>query len=176
MKATKFFVLAAMLLAGSAFTAINATSWQVKEDSYSVKFDTKGASGIMKGFKGTINFDANNLPQSNFDVSVDVNTINTGNGMKNRHAKGEDFFNAEKYPYIQFTSSKMEKTATGFIATGKLKIKETVKDVSIPFTFAGAGNEGTFKGNFEINRTDFKLERRGVGETVAIELVIPVKK
>jgi polyisoprenoid-binding protein YceI len=176
MKGIKFLLVAAVILVSSAFTVINAVSWQVNDDSYAVKFDTKGASGIIKGLKGTIIFDKANLAQSGFDVTVDVNTLSTGNGMKNHHAKGEDFFNAEKYPLIHFVSSKIEKSAAGYQVTGKLTIKETTKDISIPFTFEGTGNDGTFTGNFDINRTDYGLIRNGVGEVVKIELVIPVKK
>jgi polyisoprenoid-binding protein YceI len=176
MKGIKFLLAAVVILFSSAFTVINAVSWQVKDDSYAVKFDTKGASGIIKGLTGTINFDETKLPQSGFDVTIDVNTLSTGNGMKNHHAKSESFFNAEKYPLIHFVSSKIEKTAAGYQVTGKLTIKATTKDVAIPFTFEGSGNEGTFKGNFEINRTDYDLVRNGVGEVVKIELVIPVKK
>jgi polyisoprenoid-binding protein YceI len=176
MKGIKFLLAAAVILVGSAFTVMNAVSWQVNDDSYAVKFDTKGASGIIKGLKGAINFDEANLPGSGFDVTIDVNTLSTGNGMKNHHAKSESFFDAGKYPLIHFVSSKIEKTTDGYLATGKLTIKETTKNVTIPFTFEGSGNEGTFKGNFEINRTDYDLIRNGVGETVKIELVIPVKK
>ena len=70
--------------------------------------------------------------------------------------KAKAFFDAEKYPLIHFVSYKIEKTTTGYVATGKLTIKETTKDVAIPFTFEGSSNEGTFKGNFEINRTDLR--------------------
>lgn len=176
MKGKDFLYAAAIILVSSAFTVINSVSWQVNDDSYAVKFDTKAASGIIKGLKGTINFDEANLPASGFDVTVDVNTLSTGNGMKNHHAKSEGFFDAEKYPLIHFVTSKIEKTKDGYLATGKLTIKETTKDITIPFTFAGSGNEGTFKGDFDINRTDYGLIRSGVGEVVKVELDIPVKK
>ena len=174
---SKFLAVVAFIVVGSAFTVIISTNWAVKEEAYAVKFDTRWASGTFKGLKGAINFDATNLPKSGFDVTVDVSTISTGNGLKNSHAKSEGFFNAAKFPTIQFTSSKIEKTGTGFQATGKLRIKDVTKDVLMPFTFVKSGdNEGTFKSNFEINRLDYGLERKMVGEIVKIELLIPVKK
>ena len=173
-------ILAAALattLIGSAFTFEAATQWQVKQDAYTIKFDTRGASGVIKGLKGTIMFDAANLPASSFAVSVDVNTLDTGNSLKNRHAKDDGFFDVAHYPLIQYTSSKVDKTATGFTSTGQLKIKGVSKPVVIPFTFEKTGGEaGTFKGHFNINREDFNLNKWGVGEVVELELVIPVKK
>ena len=128
-------LLIVITLTASAFTAITVINWQIKDDTYSVKFDTKGASGIFKGLKGTIDFAETDLQRSNFNVTIDVNTINTGNGMKNIHAKGEGFFNAEKYPTIQFQSLKIEKTATGFLTTGNLRIKDITKKITFQFTF-----------------------------------------
>jgi polyisoprenoid-binding protein YceI len=170
-------LVAAFAFLGSAFAFVAATQWQVKADAYSITFDTRGASGVIKGLKGTVAFDQHNLPAAAFAVSVDVNTLDTGNSLKNRHAKAESFFDAARYPRIQFTSSKVEKTATGFTSTGQLQIKDVRRQVTIPFTFEPAGSEaGTFKGHFSINREDFHLNKWGVGEIVELALVVPVQK
>jgi polyisoprenoid-binding protein YceI len=96
--------------------------------------------------------------------------------LKNKHALAEGFFNGEKYPTIKFQSIKIEKTASAYQVVGNLTIKETTKNISIPFAFENKGNEGNFKGNFTINRTEYNLKKWGVGEVIKIELVIPVKK
>lgn len=162
---------------GSAVAFAAATQWQVKPAAYSITFDTRGASGVIKGLKGTVAFDEHNLPASGFAVSVDVNTLDTGNSLKNRHAKADGFFDVAHYPLIRFTSGKVEKTATGFTSTGLLQLKDVSRPVTIPFTFEpAAGEAGTFKGHFSINREDFHLHKWGVGEIVELELVVPVKK
>ncbi|MFD1470779.1 YceI family protein [Hymenobacter caeli] len=170
-------VAVATAFASSAFAFAAATQWQVKDESYAIKFDTRGASGTIKGLKGTVAFDAAELPASTFAVSVDVNTLDTGNSLKNHHAKADDFFDVAHYPLIKFASGKVEKTATGFTSTGLLTIKDVSKPVVIPFTFdpAGAG-AGTFKGHFSVNREDYHLKKWGVGEVVELDLVIPVRK
>lgn len=176
MRELTFTAIAALMFITSAFTLVGSINWKVKEKDYSIKFSTSKAEGIIKGLSGTINFDKENLAQSNFDVTVDVNTLNTGNGLKNKHAKGEKFLNASKNPVIRFKTSQITQASGGFIAKGKLTIKEVSRDVSIPFTFNAAGNDATFKGNFEINRKDYGLEYKGVGEIIKIELLIPVNK
>src|SRR5690606_28340669 len=94
-----------LVLSLSAFTAVYLLPWQVKENDYSIKFSTKGASGTLTGLKGTIDFDLANLANSRFDVTVDVNTIDTGLGLKDKHAKAENFLDVENYPTIRFASS-----------------------------------------------------------------------
>ncbi|SEK19538.1 Polyisoprenoid-binding protein YceI [Parapedobacter koreensis] len=130
----------------------------------------------MKGLKGTIDFDRTDLQNSRFDVTVDVNTISTGLGLKNRHAKAEDFLDAEQYPTIRFASSKITPSNDGFIAQGTLTIKNVSKEMTIPFTFDDTGSEGVFRGNFKLNRKDYNLEKNRIGEVIDVELVVPVIK
>src|SRR5271169_1103822 len=93
----------------SAFTVIKSQDWQIASTS-AVKFDGGDPSGEFSGLKGIVSFDPNNLAAARFDVSLDVSTINTGNGMKNTHAKSAKWFDAEKYPIIKFTSTSITKT------------------------------------------------------------------
>lgn len=122
-------------------------------------------------------FDAASLPASTFAVSVDMNTLDTGNSLKNHHTKADDCFDVAHYPLIKFISGKVEKTAAGFTSTGLLTIKDVSKPIVIPFTFEPAGADaGTFKGRFRVNREDYHLKKWGVGGVMELDLVIPVKK
>src|ERR1700733_14213825 len=94
-------IVATMLL--SAFTTINSMNWKIA-DGYSVKFTSDDPSGVFTSMKGDISFDANDLANSKFNVIIDVNSINMGNGMKNTKAKTADWFDTDKYPTITFTS------------------------------------------------------------------------
>jgi polyisoprenoid-binding protein YceI len=140
------------LIVASAFTVIKSQDWKIA-DNYSVKFDGGDPSGEFKGLKGSISFDPANLAASKFDASIDVATINTGNGMKNTHAKSAMWFDADKYPAIKFTSSAITKTATGYEATGTLDMHGVQKEITIPFTF----NNNVFTGSFEVNRLDYNI-------------------
>src|SRR5258708_5785342 len=108
MKKIIYPIIAVVLLAGSAFTFIAGQNWQIA-DGYSIAFSSNDASGIFKGFKGTLVFDEQNPAGSKFDVTVDVATINRGNGLQNNHAKSDEWFNATKYPQIRFSSQKFVK-------------------------------------------------------------------
>src|SRR6185369_4910883 len=97
MKKQVYTLATLALMIASAFTFIQSQNWKIA-DGYSVKFDGGDPSGEFTGLKGTIQFDEKNLAASKFDVSIDVATINTGNGMKNTHAKGANWFDVAKYP------------------------------------------------------------------------------
>lgn len=152
MKKFIYPIAAVTIILASAFTAVKSVDWKIA-DNYSVKFDGGDPAGEFKGLKGTISFDPANLTSSKFSTSIDVNTINTGNGMKNGHAKSDKWFDAAKYPAITFNSSSITKTSDGYLATGTLDMHGVQKEVSIPFTF----NNNVFEGTFEINRMDYNI-------------------
>jgi polyisoprenoid-binding protein YceI len=88
MKKAFFPAIAGVIFVASAFIFIQSLDWKIG-NNYAVKFDGGDPSGEFTGLKGTIQFDANNLAASKFDCTVDVESINTGNGMKNTHAKSD---------------------------------------------------------------------------------------
>ncbi|MBS1661925.1 MAG: YceI family protein [Bacteroidetes bacterium] len=177
MKKIIYPVAAAIILAGSAFTAITVPSWTIA-DGYSISFSSDDASGIFKGFKGSIAFDEQNPAASKFDVTIDVTTINTGNGLQNKHAKSDEWFDVAKYPQIHFTSKQISKTAAGYQVTGDLEIHGVKKETSIPFTFKKTGTGGVFAGTFTINRNDFHVGKPGgdVAEQIKLNVSVPVTK
>lgn len=156
MKKLLYPLAAALLLTVSAFTAFKAVDYKIA-DGYSVKFvgdhPKNDPSGEFKGLTGKISFDPANLAASSFNASIEVATINTGNGMKNTHAKSEMWFDAAKYPTISFASTSITKGDAGYIANGKLTMHGVTKDISIPFTF----ENNVFAGTFEINRLDYNV-------------------
>ena len=96
---------------------------------------SKKATGVFSKMAGDVAFDANNLDASSFNVSVDVSSINTGNGMQNKHAVSDKWFDAETYPKITFVSKSFSKTDSGYEVTGSLTMHGVTKEFTMPFTF-----------------------------------------
>jgi polyisoprenoid-binding protein YceI len=174
MKKLFYPFLAIAIIGASAFTIVAVPSWKISDDS-EVKFSSKDPNGVFKGLKGNITFDEKDLKNSVMDVSIDVSTINTGNGMQNTHAKGEQWFDVAKYPTIRFTSSEITKTTTGYLVTGTLEMRGVKKEIGVPFTF----DQNKFTGSFEVNRNDFGIgdpKHEKVPPTIKIDLSVPVVK
>jgi polyisoprenoid-binding protein YceI len=164
-------VMALIILVASAFTVLSGPDYKIA-DGYAVKFSAAGASGIFKSLKGKIFFDGQHLDRSKFDMRIEVSSINTGNGLKNTHARGDKWFNAKKYPDITFTSSEILRSGNGYVAKGELQMHGVKKTISIPFTFSN----NVFAGNFEVNRTDFGIGEPGgkVDDVIRLEVSVPV--
>lgn len=176
MKKIIFLVTALIIVIGS-FGKAAAQNWQVT-NNYSVQFSLDQASGIFKDVKATIAFDEQNLAGARFNVNIDVNSINTGNALMNKHAKSDEWLDGIKYPAITFASKKITKNGAAFQVSGDLTLHGVTKEVSIPFAFKKTGNSGSFTANFNINRNDYKIGKPGgeVDENIKINISVPVNK
>jgi polyisoprenoid-binding protein YceI len=115
-------------------------------------------TGTLSGLAGQIRFDPAHPEDASFDVTVEAATINTDNGMRDDHLRGESYFNVQQYPRIHLVSTRIDAHKKGaWLFTGQLTIKDHVKEVSFPFTATGTAGNFRFQGGFTINRRDFEV-------------------
>lgn len=169
-------VLVVALISLSAFTIYSNANWQIK-DGYSIKFSGTDVEGHFETLKGNITFDESDLASSKFDLEIDVRSIATGNWLKNRHAKSNKWFDADRYPTIHLTSTKIVKSPNGYTTEGMLEMHGIKKQVNLPFTF----NSNIFKASFSVNRIDYGVGTmegmsKKVSNKIKLEVLIPVNK
>ena len=164
----------AVLITTSAFTFIINSDYKVQEDAYSVKFVSKKFEGIFKGLVASIQFDEADLANSKIIASIDANSGNSGNGMRNKHTS--QALEADKFPRIKFESSSISKTGSGYEAVGKLTIKDVTKEIKLPFTFEKNDNGGVFAGKFTVLPKEYNVTKSGTPEEFEIQLNVPVTK
>ena len=157
--------------------------WKPDTAKAKIMFSVKGPFGIVhgnfSGLKASINFNEKDPAAGSFSASIDVKTISTGISLRNTDLRDKElWFNAGKYPQINFKSKKIEKTKDGYMVNGDLTLKGVTKLVSIPFQFTQKGAAGIFKGQFTLKRQDYHLGKEGgsVGNIVTIDLELPVTK
>ena len=142
----------------STFVGVQAQNWQPTSAtvSFKIKMLGMGVDGNFKGLAANLRFDPQNMTVSNLSATVDAATLDTDNNLRNRHLREkEEFFNVVKYPKITMKSTKIEKTATGYVGYFDLTMKNTTKSVKLPFTFTQTGNKAVFSGSTTINRRDW---------------------
>lgn len=174
MKHSLYAVSLITIFSLTAFSFQESNDWKIS-DGYAVKFETSYADGEFTAVRGNIFFDEGNLDSSKFDISLDVASISTGNSLKDKHAKKDKWFGAKKHPTIQFRSSSVSKTDTGYEVVGNLELHGVKKKITIPFTFIN----NIFSGGFTLNRLDYKVGTDTgfssvVGTDIKIELSVPV--
>jgi polyisoprenoid-binding protein YceI len=167
--------LVATAIVSSAFTLVNNSDLlKVKDEAYSVKLVSKKFEGVFKGLKSEIHFNESNLSESKIIASIDASSVNTGNGMRNKHAR--QGLGTDKYQNVTFVSTSIAKSGNGYEASGKLTIKDVTKDIKFPFTFTKNAEGGVFAGSFTVKPAEYNVTKGGTPETIEIQLNVPVTK
>ena len=96
---------------------------QHEVDSYKIAFYSKDATGVFKEMSGSVESNISDIASNikvadedsteldlSFNLKIKVGSINTGNGVQNKHAKSSEWFHAEKYPTIDFVSTRVYKS------------------------------------------------------------------
>jgi polyisoprenoid-binding protein YceI len=169
--------ISALILAVAAVLNVSAQNWKIDPSHSKIRFTTKyllisDVDGQFNKFDGTFTSAKADWSDLTANVTADVNSITTENEMRDNHLKGEDFFNAEKYPNISFKSKSVKVLGGGKLAlTGDLTVRDVTKTVTLPLVYGGTvkdpwGNiKAGFKANGTINRKDYNLKYSNAAAT-----------
>ncbi len=176
-------ILSAATLIGSAFTM--AMIWKADDKASTITWElpnNPGHKGTFSNLSATIDFDKAKLAESKISASIDVKTINGGDPKLNNHLQAPDYFDAEKFPKITFTSTSITANGDAYLAKGTLHMKDSTKVIEFPFTFKEDGNKATFSGTMTLNASDYGVMKKSTDPAKAdkdktiITLVVPVNK
>jgi len=163
----------------TAFAVFEQAARSIDPD-YTMKFSTGLASGTFSGLKGTVLFSPADLANSKINVTLDGSSINTGNSLKDTHAKDEDWLDVAKFPLIKFSSTNIIKQGSRYMVEGNLELHGVTKAVKIPFDYTESNNKGVFSGDFSVNRGDYGvgkgMKAKMVGNDIKITFKIPTTK
>ncbi len=147
-------------------------------DGYAIDFKSKDPSGSFKTMDGSVEFDEANIDATQFNLKIDVKSISTGNGMMNKKSQTAEWFDATKFPFAKFKSTKVVKKGTDLSIVGDLTIKGITKQYTIPASYTKNGDQVTFKGTFNVNRIEFKVGHKSdvVPDLMKVTFNVPAKK
>jgi polyisoprenoid-binding protein YceI len=182
----KKLVLSAALLAASGilFTAFRksasetltttapqnfATKWVLDKSHSNIRFSVthmvvSEAEGSFKSFDGSFAAEKADFSDAKVNFTIDVNSINTDNENRDKHLKGDDFFNAEKFPQIKFESTAFKpQGGNKYKLEGNLTVRDITKPVTFDVTHGGTiassrGAKAGFKAKATIDRFEFGLK------------------
>lgn len=71
-------------------------------------------------------------------ATIATASIDTGIEARDKHLRTADFFDAETYPEIVFTSERIERSGEGYAAVGTFDMHGVKKPFRLPFTITGS--------------------------------------
>ena len=120
--------------------------------------------GQFKVISGTLHIDEQNPQNSAVDAQADAASIDTRDANRDAHLRSADFFDAEKYPTINFKSTKVEHVSGDeYKVTGDLTMHGITKPVVFDAEYQGKGKDpwgnerAALAAKSKINRKDWGL-------------------
>jgi polyisoprenoid-binding protein YceI len=127
-----------VLAQGPAVPAVGSNTWTVDTNHSSAGFSVRHlmistVRGTLGPVKGTIEYDGQSIESLRADITIDVNSINTGSESRDKDLKtGEGLFEVAKYPTVTFKSTRAAPDGPGkFKLVGDLTIHGVTKEVTL---------------------------------------------
>ncbi|GAB3967499.1 YceI family protein [Spirosoma terrae] len=153
-----------------------ATNWVIDPSHSEVQFKVKHlmvstVTGLFSQYEGNIETQGDDFDGAKITFSADIASITTGNEQRDGHLKSADFFDAEQFPKLTFTSTEFKKTSDDeYTLVGDLTLRGVTKSVKLKAEYGGQMQDfyGQTKAGFEvagtIKRKEFGLSWDGVTE------------
>lgn len=169
----KLMLLMVTTVAGSQ---TEAQTWAIDNSHSQVMFTVSHlviseVTGNFKTFNGSVTSKSSDFTDAAIAFNIDVKSINTESEMRDTHLKGDDFFNAEKYPTIAFAGKGLKKVSgNNYQLAGNLTIRDVTKPIVLDVVYSGTVKDpyGNTKAGFKIkgkvNRKDYNLKWNAMTE------------
>ena len=143
--------------------------------------------GRFPELSGSLSFNPERPADSSVSVEIAAQSVTTADPQRDAHLRSPDCFDAEQFPTLRFTSTRVEPISDEHVKIyGDLTIRDTTREIVIDAEFNGRGTNPWgkevvgFSGRASLNRKDFglnwnvALEAGGVlvSDTIKISLEV----
>lgn len=147
---------------------IPAGTWTIDTSHSEVGFSVRHlmvskVKGRFEKFEGAITVAPDPL-QSTVEVSVDMDSITTGEPQRDEHLRSADFFEVAANPKMTFASTGVKAVGDDYVVSGDLTIKGRTNPVELALEFNGVspdpwgGTRAGFSASTEISRKEFGVD------------------
>ena len=145
-------------------TALALTAENSKVEFTGSKVTGKHDGGF-KAFTGTIDLVNAKAEESSVKVDIDTTSVYSDSEGLTGHLKSPDFFDVEKFPKANFTSTKIVADSTtgagSYTITGDFDLHGQKKSITFPAKITVTDAEVAVESEFSINRKDFGIVYAG---------------
>ncbi|MFJ2554938.1 MULTISPECIES: YceI family protein [unclassified Streptomyces] len=125
--------------------------------------------------------------QARVEAVINAATIDTGNGLRDKHLKSPDFLDVERFPQITYSSTGLTPAGPDrWKVHGRLALHGVVRDLDLDLSYLGTGPDpwggvrAAFHATTELHRADFAMNYNqvvqagiaAIGTTLRIELEV----
>ncbi len=188
----RFSCIFGLLLLSASLTQAQSSTWIPDKAHSGVDFSILHMSlsrvrGHFGNIGGTIVLDESDITKSTVNVTIDVNTVDTGVAGRDGDLKSPNFFDVAQFPTATFVSTAVVKNGNGLTVSGNLTLHGVTKPVVLqvegptgPVPGMDKKPHSGFSATTTISRTAFgiatKFPSAVVGDEVKLTIDLDVAK
>ncbi|MFF3288506.1 YceI family protein [Streptomyces sp. NPDC003023] len=142
--------------------------------------------GRFTEFGGRIEI-AEDVERSRVDAVISAASIDTANGLRDKHLRSPDFLDTERFPEITYASTALIPAGPDrWTVRGELSLHGVVREADLDLRYLGTGHDpwggvrAAFRATTELHREDFAMNYNqvvqagisAIGTTLKVELEI----
>ena len=138
--------------------------------------------GRFNDVSGSFSFDPSNMSSAKFDITIAINSVDSGNKDLDKHLRAPDFFAEKDHPTMTFRSTALEgASASGGTLKGDLTMRGVTKPITAKLEFTGLADMGRgmkagFEATFTVKRSEFGVnygvEKGMLGDEVRVTVAL----
>ncbi|MCW3126596.1 MAG: hypothetical protein JWO03_2254 [Bacteroidetes bacterium] len=161
--------------------------WTIDPTHSEILFKVKhlvitNVTGSFNVFEGEAETTAADFGDAKIRFSANTDSVDTNQAQRDAHLKSAEFFDAEKFPKLEFVSTSFTKTSgDNYILKGDITLKGVTKPIELKVEYGGTAVDpyGQTKAGFDVtgslNRKDFGLTWSAVTEAGSVVVSDEVK-
>ncbi len=138
--------------------------------------------GEFNTFDGNFDYDSKQPNQAKINIEIDTKSLDSNHAERDKHLKGNDFLNVDKFPKANFKSKEIKfSDETNAIVTGDLTLKGITKTISFPISKIGEGQDPWggyrvgFSGNTSLKLTDYGINYNLGPASTHVEMALHIE-
>ncbi len=143
------------------------------EASISFIFPAKKVSGTIGGLRSESQIDRDSFPKSQLRGSVSLESLETGNFLRDWHLMAEKYFNRKKQDRLRFTSTHIVSQSGNYWVTGELSIRGITREVGFEASFRE--NELLMEGSINVADWEMPIVRDYQKNVVQVQMILPIE-
>jgi polyisoprenoid-binding protein YceI len=147
--------------------ATTRTRWTIDADGSSVDFAVKTFWGLATVRGRFDHFDGwyeVGPGGTKIELTVDVDSLDTGNRMRDEHLRSSDFFHVADHPQVRFTSTRVRPVGDGLLhVEGRLEVAGTAVPLELDVTMQPVADGLEIEATTAVDQRQFGMSSGRLG-------------
>jgi polyisoprenoid-binding protein YceI len=161
-------------------TELSTGEWTLDKGASSVGFQAKAAFGLKVNgrfdrYESAITV-GSSLAESAISATIWTDSVDTGIKLRDEHLRADNVFATTRFPTLEFRSTSIVETPTGFSVIGTLRVRDVTQSVTFEATRSTTAGPPRYNATVVVSPKEYGVSRWGTTKPVKVILDATLKR